>query len=95
VSRQAAQLVRGRRMYTQWDMITNQLYRYSSWDHLERDLYHLFELDHIELKSIPHELTAGSVLVHIEATPRHADSQLRKSAAAERGTEEIRLESAS
>ncbi len=29
-------------MYTQWDKITNQLYRYSSWIQLERDLYHLF-----------------------------------------------------
>jgi hypothetical protein len=60
-------------MYTQWNRITNQLYRYSSWDHLERDFYYLFELDHTELKSIPHELTAGSVLVHIEATPKHDD----------------------
>jgi len=37
-------------MYTQWNKITNQLYRYSSWDHFERDIYHLFELDEKELK---------------------------------------------
>jgi hypothetical protein len=58
-------------MYTQWNKITNQLYRYSNWDHLERDIYHLFNLDQKELNEVRPALT-GCGSVHIEASPKHS-----------------------
>jgi hypothetical protein len=59
-------------MYTQWNKITNKLYRYSNWEQLERDVEYLFELDHRELEAVPPALAGAMGSVHIEATPKHA-----------------------
>jgi hypothetical protein len=58
-------------MYTQWDRITNKLYRYSTWDLLEGDVQHLFDLDPSQLKAIRPALAGAMGSVHIEATPKH------------------------
>ena len=58
-------------MYTQWNRITNKLYRYSNWELLEKDAYHLFELDPKQLKAIPSALAGAMGTVHIDATLKH------------------------
>jgi hypothetical protein len=61
-------------MYTQWNKVTNKLYRYSNWEKLERDLEQLFELDHKELEAVPPALAGAMGSVHIQATPKSLKS---------------------